>query len=269
MSIITQKPQTTRHRIIGILSEDNYQIVFSDTPGVIQNPVYKMQEVMNTFAKSAFEDADLMLFVTTANEEFDDDDPIFLKLKSLSIPVYLVINKIDLLQPKEILELIESWNQRIPFKETIPVSALNKNNTDKLLELILAEIPEGPAYYPKEQLTDRTERFFISEIIREKILLQYEQEIPYYSEVLVTAYKEGLTKTGKPIVRIQAEIYVGRKTQKSIIIGKQGEAIKKLGMAARKDIEQFIKKKAHLELHVKVKPKWREDDRSLKQFGYQ
>ena len=268
MSIITKKPQTTRHRIIGIVSDDNYQIVFSDTPGVINDPAYKMQELMNSFAKSTFEDADLMLFVTTADEKYDLDDPIIGKLKASKIPIFLLINKIDLLKPEEVLKLIQYWNNQIQFKETIPISALQSKNTDRLLELIVNELPEGPAYYPKDQLTDRAERFFISEIIREKILLLYEQEIPYYSEVVVTAFKEGLTKAGKPIVRINAEIYVGRNTQKSIIIGKNGEAIKKLGMLARKDIERFIEKKAHLELHVKVKDKWREDERSLRQFGY-
>lgn len=269
MSIITRKPQTTRHRIIGIVSEEDYQIVFSDTPGVINEPNYRMQEVMNTFAKSAFEDADLMLFVTTVEEVFEAEDPILQKLKHTQIPIFLVLNKIDLLKPEEVLHLIKQWNDLIPFKETIPISALQKRNTDRLLDLILKELPEGPAYYPKDQLTDRAERFFVSEIIREKILLQYEQEIPYYSEVVVLAFKEGKTKSGADIVRINAEIYVGRKTQKSIIIGKNGEAIKKLGMHARKDIEKFLEKKVHLELHVKVKDKWRENEQSLKQFGYQ
>ncbi len=269
MSIITQKPQTTRHRIIGIVNGEDYQIVFSDTPGVIKDPAYKMQQVMNNFVKSTFEDGDLMLFVTTADEQYELDDPILEKMKSVDIPIFLVINKIDLLTEEEILLLIRHWNEQIAFQETIPISALQQKNTDRLLSLILQYLPEGPVYYPKDQLTDRAERFFVSEIIREKILLLYEQEIPYYTEVVVTSFKEGTTKSGTPIVRIMAEIYVGRKTQKSIIIGKSGQAIKKLGLTARKDIEKFFDKKVHLELFVKVKEKWRDDERQLKNFGYQ
>jgi len=268
MSIITNKPQTTRHRIIGILSDEDYQIVFSDTPGVIQNPAYQMQEAMNRFVHSTFEDADVMLFVTEASEKFADDDPILQRLQKVDIPLFLVINKVDLMEDDQLLLLLKEWNDRLPFTESIPIAALHKNNTERLLELILSYLPEGPVYYPKDQLTDRPERFFMSEIIREKILELYHQEVPYSCEVVVIAFKEDTTKNGEPLIRISAEIYVARKTQKSIIIGKGGSAIKKLGMEARKRIEKFLDSKVFLELHVKVKDNWRDDERQLKHFGY-
>lgn len=268
MSIITHKPQTTRHRIIGILSEDDYQIVFSDTPGIIEDPSYKMQEMMNTFVHSTFEDADLMIFVTTVEEQYDEEDPIIERLKKVKVPLFLIINKTDLVGPDRVLALIKWWNDRISFKETIPTAALHKRNTDTLLELILRELPEGPAYYPKDQLTDRPERFFVSEIIREKILELYHQEIPYSVEVIVQSFKDAQTKSGDPLIRISAEIFVARKTQKSIIIGKSGSAIKRLGMSARKALETWLEAKVFLELHVKVKDNWRDDDRLLKHFGY-
>ncbi|MFK8104779.1 MAG: GTPase Era [Saprospiraceae bacterium] len=269
MSIITNKPQTTRHRIIGIINEADYQVVFSDTPGIIEDPSYKMQEAMNRFVHSSFEDADIMLFVTEMDEEYASDDPILERLRRVKIPLFLVLNKIDLATPAQIIEKLKWWDQQIIFAEMIPIAALQKNNTKKLLELILANISEGPEYYPKDQLTDKPERFFVSEIIREKILLNYQQEIPYSCEVIVNSFKEGQTNAGADLVKIQAEIYVARKTQKSIIIGKNGSAIKKLGMDARKDIESFLEKKVFLELHVKVKDNWRDDDRMLKHFGYQ
>ncbi len=268
MSIITNKPQTTRHRIIGILSGDDYQIVFSDTPGIIRDPSYKMQEAMNRFVHTTFDDADVMLFVTEAGENYDDDDPVIQLLKKIEVPLFLIINKIDVTEPNKIAELIKTWNDRIPFKETIPISALNKTNTEKVFELILENLEEGPEYYPKDQLTDKPERFFVSEIIREKILLLYEQEVPYSCEVVVESFKETTTKNGDPLVRIRAEIYVARKTQKAIIIGKHGNAIKKLGTEARKDIETFLESKVFLELYVKVRENWRNDERMLKHFGY-
>ena len=269
MSIITRKPQTTRHRILGIVNDENYQIVFSDTPGVIRDPAYKLQEAMNRFVKSTFEDADLMLFVTEVNEHYELDDPILARLSSVQIPLFLVINKTDLATPERIAELIMKWNEIIPFKETIPIAAINRDNTDLLLRLIVDHLPEGPKYYPADQLTDRSERFFVSEIIREKILQQYEQEIPYSTEVIIQSFKESTNRKGEPLIRIEGEIFVARPTQKSILIGKQGSAIKKLGTTARKDIEAFLEKKVFLELHVKVKPKWRNDDRMLKHFGYE
>ncbi|MFK7807713.1 MAG: GTPase Era [Saprospiraceae bacterium] len=269
MSIITNKPQTTRHRIIGIVSEDDYQIVFSDTPGFITDPAYKMQEAMNGFVFSTFEDADIMIFVTDTLEEYEDDDQVIERLRKIEVPLFLVINKIDLLKsPAEVLALIAKWNKRVKFTETIPISALEKNNTDTLVKLVLDRLPEGPVYYPKDQLTDKSERFFISEIIRESILVLYKQEVPYSCEVIVDSFKETETKRGEPMVRIRAEIYVSRKTQKSIIIGKQGSAIKRLGTEARRGIENFLQKKVFLELFVKVKDGWRDDEQSLKHFGY-
>jgi GTP-binding protein Era len=268
MSIITNKPQTTRHRIIGILSGDDYQIIFSDTPGIIRDPSYKMQEAMNRFVHTTFDDSDVMLFVTEVAEHYDDDDPVIALLKKVEVPLFLIINKIDTTTPEKIVELIKVWNDRIPFKETIPISALNKINTEKVFELVLENLGEGPAYYPKDQLTDKPERFFISEIIREKILLHYQQEIPYSCEVVVDSFKETETKNGEPLVRIAAIIFIARKTQKSIIIGKNGSAIKKVGTDARKDIETFLESKVFLELHVKVKDNWRNDERMLKHFGY-
>lgn len=269
MSIITHKPQTTRHRIIGIVSEENYQIVFSDTPGIIRDPSYKMHDAMNSFVKTTFEDADIMLFVTELKETYADDDPIIKRLSYIKIPLFLIVNKIDLAEKEELDAFIAKWKERVNFTQVIPISALKKRNTDRLLQKIIKILPEGPVYYPKDQLTDKPERFFVSEIIREKILLNYKQEIPYSTEVIVTEFKEQQTTKGEDLVRIYANIYVARKTQKSIIIGKGGTAIKKLGTAARKDIEKFLEKKVFLELFVKVKDNWRDDDRWLKQFGYQ
>ena len=268
MSIITNKPQTTRHRIIGIVSDDEYQVVFSDTPGIIRDPAYKMHEAMNRFVNTTFEDADVMLFVTEPSEQYKDDDPVIFKLKKVKVPLFLVINKIDTVESEVIAHMIKNWNERVPFTETIPISALHKTNTDTLFDLILHNIPEGPVYYPKDQLTDKPERFFVSEIIREKILLFYKQEVPYSCEVEVESFKETQTKAGEPLVRISALIYVARKTQKAIIIGKGGTAIKRLGSEARKSIELFLEQKVFLELHVKYKDNWRDDERSLRGFGY-
>ncbi len=269
MSIITHKPQTTRHRIIGILNEPDFQLVFSDTPGIIDDPTYKMQEQMNRFVQTTFEDADVMLFVLDANETYKDDDPVIQKMKlAKEVPLFLVINKIDTVDELHILKLIQLWKERLPFKEIVPIAALHKKNTDHLLKVILSYVPEGQAYYPKDQLTDRSERFFVSEIIREKVLLFYHQEVPYSVEVVVDQFKEGATKKGEPLVRILANIFVARQSQKSILIGKNGVAIKRLGTEARKAIETFLEQKVFLELYVKVKDNWRDDDQMLKHFGY-
>ena len=268
MSIITNKPQTTRHRIIGIVSDEDYQIVFSDTPGIIRDPSYKMHVAMNRFVNTTFEDADVMLFVTEAAETYEEDDPIIFKLNKIKAPLFLVINKTDKTEPEKIAELIKIWNKRVIFTETIPISALKKTNTEKLFELILSNTPEGPIYYPKDQLTDKPERFFVSEIIREKILTQYKQEVPYSCEVVIESFKEEKTTRGEDLVKISALIYVARKTQNAIIIGKGGTAIKKLGTEARKSIETFLESKVFLELHVKYKDNWRDDERLLKNFGY-
>lgn len=265
MSIITNKPQTTRHRIIGIVNEADYQVVFSDTPGIISEPSYKMHEAMNRFVEGSLKDADLILFMTDMTETYAEDDPIFDKLRKVKVPVFLLINKTDLAKPQDIAQFLLAWNKRFTFNEIFPISALKKRNTKQLFDFILKNMPEGPVYYPKDQLTDKPERFFVSEIIREKILLHYQQEIPYSCEVVVDTFKEDEIK---PLVRIHATIYVMRKTQKSIIIGNKGESIKRIGTEARKDIETFIDKKVFLELFVKVRDNWRNDEKSLKRFGY-
>lgn len=267
MSIITHKPQTTRHRILGILSDENHQIVFSDTPGVIDQPGYKMQKAMNDAAFSIFEDADLVLFVTEPADNYEGDEKIIEKLNQTHVAKFLVINKVDISDPQTLKQLEELWMKRVNFDACIMVSALEKAGTDHLINLIVEKLPEGPVYYPKDQISDKSVRFFVSEIIREKILEIYHQEIPYSSEVVVTEFKESV-KNGKDFVRIRAEIFVMRSSQKNIIIGKAGSSIKQLGILARKDIEKFLEKKVHLELFVKVKEKWRDDDRLLKSFGY-
>gem|GEM_PF-4209 len=268
MSIITNKPQTTRHRIIGIVSEDDYQVVFSDTPGVIENPAYKMQEVMNSFVSSTFQDADVMIFLMDANESYAEEHAFVERIKKLEVPVFLVVNKIDTIDDTKLLGILKDWSERIDFAEIIPISALNKKGTDALMRNIVKYLPEGPVYYPKDQFTDRSERFLVSEIIREKILEQYHQEIPYSAEVIINSFKEGKTTKGDDIVRMEANIFVERDTQKSIIIGKKGVSIKRLGTEARKSIEKFLGCKVHLELHVKVKGNWRDNDQELKRFGY-
>ena len=269
MSIITSKPQTTRHRIIGIVSGADYQLVFSDTPGIIDEPAYKMQEAMNRFVKGTFEDADLMILVTEVGEKYPEDHPLLQRLQNIQPPLFLVINKIDLGEEQALLDLIAWWQERLNFTAVIPISALHRKGTQSLLDLVLQHCPSGPAYYPKDQLTDKPERFFISEIIREKILLRYQQEIPYSCEVAIESFKESQTKAGQPLIRISALIFVARKSQKAIIIGRQGAAIKKLGTDARKSIETFLESKVFLELHVKIRENWRDDERSLRRFGYE
>lgn len=268
MSIITHKPQTTRHRIIGILSGADFQMVFSDTPGIIQQPSYKMQEAMNRFVYSSFEDADLLLWVIDPKEQIEQHGKLIQQLGRMKIPIFLIMNKIDATEPTFWESRIPQWEKTGIFQKIIQISALHKTGTNQVLEAILAQLPLSPPYYPKDQLTDKPERFFTSEIIREKILLFYHQEIPYSTEVVVESFKEGNTKSGLPLLSIAAIIYVSRKTQKSILIGKQGEAIKKLGSAARKDLETFFEQKVFLELHVKVRDNWRDDEKMLKNFGY-
>ena len=269
MSIITNKPQTTRHRIVGIISGDDFQIVFSDTPGYIRTPSYKMQESMNKFVHGSFEDADIMLFVIDPRDKFETTDPFLEKLRKSNSPLYLIINKMDTLSPELLTEVENWWKEQIPFNKILRISALNKQNTAELLEDLVANIPEGEPYYPKDQLTDRPERFFIAEIIREKILMLYGQEIPYSCEVYVQTFKETKTNAGLDLTRIAAEIFVARKTQKPIIIGKNGDAIKKLGTEARKTLEEWLGQKVFLELHVKIKENWRDDAQLLKNFGYE
>lgn len=269
MSIITSKPQTTRHRIIGILSGEDFQMVFSDTPGLIQKPTYKMQTAMNRFAASAFEDADLLLFVTDVFEKYADDEPLIAQLTELEVPRFLVVNKTDVATEEKLAETASWWTERVKFEQVFQISALNKLNTDLLLDEIKKHLPEGPEYFPKDQLTDRPERFFVSEIIREKILEIYHQEIPYSTEVVVEAFKERQTSKGEALTEIMAIIFVARETQKMILLGKQGAAIKKLGTAARLSLETWLETKVFLDLHVKVRDNWRDDERMLRYFGYE
>lgn len=268
MSIITHKPQTTRHRIIGILTGENFQIVFSDTPGYVKKPSYKMHQAMNRFVEGTVEDADLMLFVFDMTEELEDDNPVIEVLKKAEAPILLVLNKKDLVAEQRAQDAEGWWKKRINFADTIAISALKGKESADLLEKILNYLPEGEPYYPTDQLTDRPERFFVGEIIREKIFMLYEDELPYSCEVVVESFKETETKNAEPLARIAATIFVMRETQKAIVLGKGGAAIKKLGTYARADIERFLKTKVFLELTVKVRDNWRDDERALQRFGY-
>ena len=266
MSIINNKPQTTRHRIFAILNSPDFQIVFSDTPGLIQKPAYRMQTAMNKFAYSTFEDADLFLVVTDGGLPDEIPESALEKLKTTETPKLLIINKADQLEDKNIESAIFEWDKEVKFNRTLIISALHKINTGLVLDAIINLLPEGPVYYPKDQITSHTERFFVSEIIRNNILSLYHQEIPYSIEVLVTSFKEDKEKN---LVKIAAEIFVSRKSQKPIVIGKGGSSIKKLGIHSRKEIEEFLDKRVYLELFVKVKEDWRDNESMLKQFGYQ
>jgi GTP-binding protein Era len=261
LSIVSPKAQTTRHRIMGILSGEDFQIVYSDTPGVLR-PNYLLQESMLSAVMASLTDADVVLLVTEPAEPFRDDK-ILEKIGEHNIPVVVVVNKIDLSSQEAVMAELAAWGQRIPGCTAIPASALHKFNLGKVLDAILEYLPEGPGFYPKDELTDRSERFFISEIIRGQLLLQYGQEIPYSCEVTVNSFKE----EGQ-LVRIQADIWTERESQKAIVLGHQGTAIKKLGTASRKEAEQFLGKKVFLELRVKVEKNWREDRLKLRRFGY-
>jgi GTP-binding protein Era len=267
MSIITHKPQTTRHRLLGIWNDDNHQIVFSDTPGFVENPAYRMHEFMNKFSLSAFEDADLVIFMTDMQELIKKDTALVKALKKVKAPVFLLVNKIDLSKQEAVLALLEKWKAEVDFKEVFAISALNEFGIGNLLEKIKEFLPDGPPYFPKDQLSDKPERFFASEIIREKILLLYKEEIPYSCEVEIEEFKH--QKHGeREILHIHGIINVSRRTQKAIILGKQGHAIKKLGILARKEMELFFGNDVFLKLYVKMKENWRDDERMLKQFGY-
>lgn len=267
LSIITDKPQTTRHRIIAIDSGEDYQMVFSDTPGIILEPGYKMQQAMNRFAYSALEDADVLLYLLDASEDEQIPDYILEGFKSLECPVLLALNKCDLVDENRIAELKAKYSQQYKFHSILEISALTLSGLDDLQIKLLSLLPEGPPYYPKDQFTEKSERFFVSEIIRENILELYHQEIPYSCEVIVVSFKESESKKG-PIIRISAEILVERKSQKNILIGKNGSAIKELGTRARKGIEEFLESPVFLELYVKVSEKWRDNEGFLKSYGY-
>ncbi len=265
ISIATFKAQTTRHRIMGIVNTEDMQIVFSDTPGVLK-PNYKMQEMMLAFSESALQDADVLLYVTDVVENPEKNMEFLEKVQKMTIPVILLINKIDELKTSstEVLgNIVEKWHSLLPNAEILPISAKNKFGVDMLLKRIQELLPESPAYFEKDQLTDKPARFFVSEIIREKILLYYDKEIPYAVEVRVDSFKET-----KDRIDIHATIYVERESQKGIIIGHQGIALKKVGMESRKALEKFFDKKINLETFVKVDKDWRSNDRELNAFGY-
>lgn len=262
VSIITFKAQTTRHRIMGIYNDDEVQIVFSDTPGVLK-PNYKLQESMLNFSESALVDADVLLYVTDTIETPDKHSDFIGKVQKIQAPVLLLINKIDLTDQAKLEELVESWKEMLPSAEIIPISAKAKFNTGYVMQRIKELLPDSPPYFGKDQFTDKPARFFVSEIVREKILLYYDKEIPYSVEVVVERFKE----TDKQI-DINVVIYVERDSQKGIIIGKQGRALKKVATEARKDIEKFFGKKVFLETFVKVDKDWRNSDKELKNFGY-
>ncbi len=262
LSIITSKAQTTRHRILGIVNGDDFQILFSDTPGIIK-PAYELQNSMMDFVKSAFDDADVLIYMVEVGEKELKDEDFFEKIRNSKIPVLLLINKIDTSSQEIVEEKFEYWQQKVPNAEVFLVSALEKFNIEPLFEKIVSLLPYSPAFYPKDQLTDKPERFFVNETIREKILLQYKKEIPYAVEVVTEEFEESDT-----IIKIRSVIMVERDSQKGIIIGHKGTAIKWVGIEARKELEKFLGKKIHLELYVKVNKNWRSDKRQLKRFGY-
>jgi GTP-binding protein Era len=262
MSIITPKAQTTRHRIIGIINEPDYQIVFSDTPGVIK-PNYALQEAMMSVVQGSLVDADIVLLVTDINEQYDESD-VLEKLKHMDSPIAVLVNKIDKSSPEEVNAKIQYWEDTLKPQAIFATSALLGYNVDAVMQFVMDNLPEHPAYYDKDALTDKPERFFVSEIIREKVFKLFDKEIPYSTEVVVVSFKEE-----ENLVRISAEIIVERDSQKNIIIGKAGSMIKKVGTYARQDIEEFLGKKVFLELFVKVLPDWRKRKNYLQRFGYE
>jgi GTP-binding protein Era len=261
LSIITHKAQTTRHRIQGIVNHEDYQIVFSDTPGIIK-AAYALHDKMMHFVEAAFTDADILIVVFEANEKLRDEE-LIARINTATCPVFVLINKIDLSTQEKLEEEVSFWKAQLNPAEIIPLSAKEKFNTDTVLRKIIEYLPESPPYFPKDALTDKSQRFFVSEIIREKILLYYSKEIPYSVEVIIDTYTEEET-----IDKIRAVIYVSRESQKGIIIGHKGEALKRVGTSARIDMEKFLQKKVFLELFVKVHENWRDDAQQLKRFGY-
>jgi GTP-binding protein Era len=263
LSIITSKAQTTRHRIMGIVNGEDFQIVYSDTPGILR-PQYKLQETMMNLVDSALYDADMILYVTDVLERTANEGEYIDKIKESGIPVIIAVNKVDLTNQDDLEKVVEAWHTAFPDSPVLPVSGLKKFNLDSLLNAILAKLPESPPYFPKDQLTDKYERFFASEIIREKILINYKKEIPYSVEIEIEEFKDE-----KNILKIRALIHVTRDSQKGIIIGHKGSMLKRVGTEARHDMEDFFKKKIFLELYVKVTKDWRDKPLALKRFGYQ
>jgi len=262
LSIITSKMQTTRHRIMGMVNEEDYQIVFSDTPGII-DPAYKLHENMMKFVTEALKDADVVMMVTDIYEKPEKIEDRIKQVNKLEVPVILLVNKIDQSDQKSLESIIENWKSLLPNAQILPISALHNMSLQFIMPKLLEWLPENPPYFDKEQLTNKNMRFFVSEIIREKILMLYQKEVPYSCEVVVEEYKEE-----EKITRIRANIMVSRNSQKAIVIGHQGKKIKKLGTDARLDIESFIMKKVHLELYVKLDKDWRDKDQKLKKYGY-
>ena len=262
LSIITSKAQTTRHRIFGIVSGDDFQVVFSDTPGIIK-PSYALQASMMDFVKSAFEDADILIYMVEIGEKELKDEAFFKRINQLDVPVLLLINKVDTSDQNVLEEQVAYWNEKVPSAEIYPISALRNFQTEVVFNRIIELLPESPAFFPKDQLTDKPERFFVNEIIREKILLHYKKEIPYSVEVETESFADSET-----IIHIRSVIMVERESQKGIIIGHKGEALKRVGIEARTDLEKFFGKQIHLELFVKVNKDWRSNVRQLRRFGY-
>ncbi|MGB0789393.1 MAG: GTPase Era [Marinirhabdus sp.] len=262
LSIITSKSQTTRHRILGIVNGDNFQVILSDTPGIIK-PAYQLQENMMDFVKSAFEDADVLLYLVELGEKELKDETFFNKITNAKVPVLLLINKIDKGDETLLAEALALWQKKVPNAEIFAISALQHFGVPEVFKRIIALLPESPAFYPKDQLTDKPERFFVNETIREKILVHYKKEIPYAVEIDTEAFTEE-----ENIIRIRAIIMVERETQKGIIIGHKGAALKRVGIEARRDLEAFFGKQVYLETYVKVNKNWRSNDRQLRRFGY-
>ncbi|WP_417361729.1 GTPase Era [Galbibacter sp.] len=262
LSIITSKAQTTRHRIFGIVNGDDFQVIFSDTPGIIK-PAYELQESMMDFVKSAFEDADVLVYMVEIGEKDLKDEAFFQKITNSKVPVLLLLNKIDISSQEVLEEQVQFWKEKVPNAEIYPISALKNFNIETVFNRILELLPESPPFYPKDQITDKPERFFVNETIREKILINYNKEIPYAVEVETEEFLED-----EKIIRIRSVIMVERDTQKGIIIGHKGSALKRVGIQARKDLEKFFGKQVHIEIFVKVNKNWRSDQRQLKRFGY-
>ena len=262
LSIITSKAQTTRHRIFGIVNGDDFQVVFSDTPGIIK-PSYALQASMMDFVKSAFEDADILIYMVEIGEKELKDEVFFNRINKLDVPVLLLINKVDTSDQSTLEEQVAYWKEKVPRAEIFPISALRNFQTEVVFNRIIELLPESPAFFPKDQLTDKPERFFVNEIIREKILLHYKKEIPYSVEVETESFADSET-----IIHIRSVIMVERESQKGIIIGHKGEALKRVGIESRTDLEKFFGKKIHLELFVKVNKDWRSNARQLRRFGY-
>lgn len=262
LSIITSKAQTTRHRILGIVNGDDFQVLFSDTPGIIK-PAYELQQSMMDFVKSAFEDADVLIYIVEIGEKALKDEAFFNKITNSKIPVLLLLNKIDTSNQEQLEEQVQLWAEKVPNAEIYPISALQGFNVKEVFNRIIELLPESPPFYPKDQLTDKPERFFINESIREKILLHYKKEIPYAVEVETEEFHEE-----EKIIRIRSVIMVERETQKGIIIGHKGSALKRVGTEARKDLEKFFGKQIHLEIYVKVNKNWRSNQNQLRRFGY-